>query len=50
MVVRLTHEEKEVGRSCGVHTGYSMGGGGANVKTLVTTDETKFKIFTFWTY
>jgi hypothetical protein len=26
------------------------GGGGANVKTLVTTDETKFKILTFWTY
>jgi hypothetical protein len=52
MLVMLTQYEKLVRYSHGVPqvTAWWWWWGGAIIKSLVTNDETKFKILTFWTY
>ena len=47
-VVRVSYSEGPVGPQNDVHTAHSTGG--ANVKSLVTNDETEFKTLTFRTY
>jgi len=44
----LTHYERPVGRSYGVYTGHSSGGG--DFKSLINNDEREFKSLTFWAY
>jgi len=47
MVVRRTHQEKQLERSFGIHTGHKMAG---NFRSLVDNHLTEFKIVNFWIY